>query len=78
MQLTYNHDNANIIFQMIDKDNKGFFTCEDLYKLINELFHNDQVKRKECDLLFIRLDRKRNGKIELWELENELIKCDMV
>ena len=78
MQLTYNHDNANIIFQMIDKDKKGFFTCEDLYKLINELFHNDQVKRKEYDLLFIRLDRKRNGKIELWELENELIKCDMV
>lgn len=78
MQLTYNHDNANDIFKMIDKDNKGFFTCEDLYKLINELFQIEQIKRKECDLLFIRLDRKRNGKIELWELENELIKCDML
>ena len=65
-----------MFFGLIDKEKKGYFTCEDLYCFVRNIWKEDTPQRKECDLLFIRLDRRRNGRIELWEVENELTKCD--
>ena len=65
-----------MFFGVIDKEKKGYFTCEDFYFFVKNIWKEDTPQRKECDLLFIRLDRRRNGRIELWEVENELTKCD--
>ena len=58
------------IFNLFDKRDIGFFNFEDyvLYLKENGLY-NDNLK---IDLLFIRLDKNRNGKIELYELEEEI------
>ena len=58
------------IFNLFDKRDLGFFNFEDyvLYLKENGLY-DDNLK---IDLLFIRLDKNRNGKIELYELEEEM------
>jgi Ca2+-binding EF-hand superfamily protein len=58
------------IFNLFDKRDIGFFNFEDyvLYLKENGLY-DDNLK---IDLLFIRLDKNRNGKIELYELEEEM------
>ena len=58
------------IFHLFDKRDIGFFNFEDyaLYLKENGLY-DDNLK---IDLLFIRLDKNRNGKIELYELEEEI------
>ena len=58
------------IFGLIDKTKKGFFNNNDfLFYLQNEeITYND----KNSDLLFIRLDKNRNGKIDYREVEDEL------
>ena len=60
----------NDIFALIDKEGKGFFENNEMmvYLANNEILDNN----KAADLLFIRLDKKRNGKIDLPELEDEL------
>ena len=58
------------IFGIIDQDYKGFFTKENLdtYLKHNCIFSNT----KDSDLLFIRLDKNRDGKIDLDEFLYEL------
>ena len=62
--------NVEYIFQNIDKRNLGY---------INDIDLNNFLKLKEiyinnidnC-LLFIRLDKSKDGKVECWELNEEL------
>ena len=58
------------IFNLFDKRDIGFFNFEDyvLYLKENGLYEENL----KIDLLFIRLDKNRNGKIELYELEEEM------
>ena len=58
------------IFQLFDLKRQGYFTFEDyiLYLKQNGLLEEDL----KVDLLFIRLDKNRNGNIELYELEDEI------
>ena len=56
-------------FEMLDCSNLGYFTNSDLiiYLQKNGLFTNN----READLLFIRFDRNRNGKVEYQNLYDE-------
>ena len=58
------------LFKTIDVQNKGFFTVQDLSNYLhrNKIFTN----MKDCNLLFIRLDKKRDGKIDYEEFKEEL------
>ena len=58
------------IFALIDKTGKGFFDIDEMmvYFVNNNLVQNN----KDADLLFIRLDKNRNGKIDFQTLDNEL------
>ena len=58
------------IFALIDKTGKGFFDIDEMmvYFVNNNLVENN----KDADLLFIRLDKNRNGKIYFQTLDNEL------
>ena len=58
------------IFGLIDKIKNGYFDNNDfLLYLQNERIPYDD---KDADLLFIRLDKNRNGKIDYREIEDEL------
>ena len=54
----------------MDKKGKGYFEIDELYTYLenNGLLDKD----KDADLLFIRFDKKRNGKIDYPEVEDEL------
>ena len=70
IEKNYNSELIYKIFNEIDKHKKGFFTYEDLkiyLKNYNLIFDNYAVA-----LLFIRLDKKRKGIIELENLISEL------
>ena len=58
------------IFALIDKTGKGFFDIDEMmvYFANNNLLENN----KDADLLFIRLDKNRNGKIDFPQIEDEL------
>ena len=58
------------IFGLLDKDGKGYFDVEEMvvYLANNGLLDNN----RDADLLFIRLDKNRNGKIDYPEVEDEL------
>ena len=60
----------NDIFALIDKEGKGVFDNDEMmvYLANNNILENN----KAADLLFIRLDKKRNGKIDIQEIEDEL------
>jgi len=62
--------NLKDIFGLVDNQRRGCFTDEELldYLQNNGLLENN----KAADLLFIRLDKNRNGKIFYPELEDEL------
>ena len=62
--------NLKDIFGLVDTQGKGYFTNEELmdYLQNNGLLENN----KAADLLFIRLDKNRNGKIDYPEVEEEL------
>ena len=57
------------IFEKIDMGKTGYFSHDDLalYMEKNRIFTDE----KELDLLFIRLDKNRNGKIEYKEIYDE-------
>ena len=57
------------IFGKIDTGKNGYFSHDDLviYMTKNRVFTN----QKDLDLLFIRLDKNRNGKIDFSEIYNE-------
>ena len=58
------------IFELIDFQNRGYFTNTDLvvYLQNENILYDD----KDLDLLFIRLDKNRNGKIDYKEVEDDL------
>jgi Ca2+-binding EF-hand superfamily protein len=58
------------IFGLLDKDGKGYFDIDEMmvYFANNGLLDNN----RDADLLFIRLDKNRNGKIDYLEIEDEL------
>ena len=58
------------IFGLIDLQKRGYFNCNDLLMYLKKemIKFND----KDVDLLFIRLDKNRNGKIDYREVEEEL------
>ena len=62
--------NLKDIFGLVDNQRRGCFTDEELldYLQNNGLLENN----KAADLLFIRLDKNRNGKIFYPEVEDEL------
>ncbi len=60
----------NNIFSLIDKNKIGNINDIDLNKYLKsrDIYINDI----ENSLLFIRLDKNKDGKIECWELNEEL------
>ena len=58
------------IFKLIDCLNRGYFTNKDFLDYLQKegLMNNN----KDADLLFIRLDKNRNGKIDYKEVEDEI------
>ena len=60
----------NNIFRLFDQDGKGYFDNREMM----EYFDNNGMLEniREADLLFIRLDKNRNGKIYFYEVEDEL------
>ena len=58
------------IFGVLDQDGKGFFDNKEMM----EYFNNVGIleSERDADLLFIRLDKNRNGKIDFFEVEDEL------
>ena len=63
-------DNFREIFKLIDKSGKGFIGEKEfvIYIQNNEIFN----KSNECDLLFLRFNKLRNGKIEFQEMMDEM------
>ena len=59
-----------VIFALIDKTGKGFFDIDELmvYLVNNNLAENN----KGDDLLFIRLDKNRIGKVDFTHIDDEL------
>ena len=59
-----------VIFALIDKTGKGFFDIDELmvYLVDNNLAENN----KGDDLLFIGLDKNRNGKVDFTLIDDEL------
>ena len=62
--------NLRDIFSLIDKRNLGSFTTDELIEYLenNRMMNNN----RDADLLFIRLDKNRNGKIDFSEIEDEI------
>ena len=60
----------NYLFGLLDQNEKGFFDNNEMMEYLanNEILENT----RDADLLFIRLDKNRNGKIEFFEVEDEL------
>ena len=58
------------IFRLLDCLNRGYFTNRDFLDYLQKegLMNNN----KDADLLFIRLDKNRNGKIDYKEVEDEV------
>ena len=56
----------------IDIDGVGYFNEKDF---LNYLEKNNLLKdnENEWDLVFIRFDKNRDGKVDYWELEDELM-----
>ena len=70
----YLKENYNINFKnfynKIDTENKGFIFINDFISFFNRL--NPDIEEKYIYLLFLRLDRKKNGMIEQIDLINEI------
>jgi Ca2+-binding EF-hand superfamily protein len=64
-----NYSLKNNIFGLIDLNGCGFFMENDLknYLIQNGIFRDD----KRCALLFYKLDKKKDGKVDICEIENE-------
>ena len=58
------------LFQDLDRYGLGYFNENDLKNYLQKNYALTSDKNK--DLLFIRLDKNRNGRIERYEVENEL------
>lgn len=58
------------IFPSIDLIDRGYFTEVDLERYLKRKDAFSTIK--DSDLLFIHLDRNRNGQVEYWEVSNAL------
>ena len=66
--LNINNDVRNI-FELIDINGMRYFYENDLKKYLinNGILSND----KTCNLLFLKLDKNRDGKVDICEFEDE-------
>ena len=60
----------NNLFGLFDKNGKGYFDYDEMMEYFCDNGMLDNCR--EADLLFIRLDKNRNGKIDYFEVEDEL------
>ena len=58
------------VFKGLDRFGLGYFNDADLANYLKDNY--SFTTPKDSDLLFIRLDRNRNGKVEYWEIDDEL------
>ena len=58
------------LFNLFDPKNKGYFTFEDYILYLKK--YGLLEENLKVDLLFIRLDKNRNGKIEIYEILDEI------
>ena len=58
------------IFGLLDYLRRGYFTNSDLMVYLQR--ENLLSTNKDADLLFIRLDKNRNGKIDYREVDDEV------
>ena len=58
------------IFQLFDKNRIGHFTHDEMVEYFKENGILENIR--DADLLFIRLDKNRNGKIDYYEVAEEL------
>ena len=63
-------NNFSQVIQFLDESRKGFINKNDLNLILTQF--NKFTNLKECDLLFIRLDKNRKGKVPFDAIENEL------
>ena len=62
------------IFNLIDIDNKGYFSFKDLDLYLKKYnLKNDSLS---IALLFIRLDKNRQGKVNFFEINEEMKSMD--
>jgi Ca2+-binding EF-hand superfamily protein len=59
------------VVQFLDYTRRGIITRSDLKLYLTQF--NKFITSKECDLLFIRLDKTRSGEVGIDEIENELM-----
>ena len=66
------NDSLKNIFELIDINGCGYFYENELKKYLkdNEIFTDD----KSCILLFLKLDKNRDGKVDICEFEKEFQK----
>ena len=62
--------NLRDIFGLLDKNRCGYFSNEDLLEYLDSNGILSNIR--DADLLFIRLDKNRNGKIDFFEVEDEI------
>ena len=58
------------LFQLFDSKNMGYFTLDDYILYLKKYGMLDE--NLKVDLLFIRLDKNRNGNIEMYEILDEI------
>ncbi len=59
------------VIQVLDVNKKGVIYRNDLKFFLNRF--NIFTNSRECDLLFIRLDRNRNAEVKIDDIKNELM-----
>lgn len=59
------------VMKFVDYSKKGIINRSDLKLFLTQ--YNKYSTSKECDLLFIRLDKLRRGEVGINEIENELM-----
>ena len=59
------------VIQYLDQSRRGVINRNDLKIYLTQF--NKFTTSKECDLLFIRLDKNRNGEVGIDQIENELM-----
>jgi len=63
-------NNLNIIFNILDQSSHGYFFFNDLQYYLHKKKILSNIK--DVDLLFLRLDKNKDGKVDFCEFEDEL------
>ena len=64
------HFDVSECFMLLDKDNDGFITKDDLIQFCKQM--NRKMTEKECDLLMQRYDRLGIGRVSEEEFKREI------